>query len=187
MNACHPLDINLLAEAGVKHYLWKTEHKFKAEELDLSNTLSKELNCLCINPLKEPHRISRDWDELIPFMITGRHLDVGPLTAEQIEQEQGMPVGFDESSGQGKGGEPVTEQQGERSKRQQSFQQQTEGRDSIEHEAEYEVDEEGSVKGDRQSGNNWRLSVGIYVVRRIYHRDHHIRPDSVQDNCVRDG
>ena len=66
------------------------------------------------------------------FMITGRHLDVGPLTAEHIENEQGMPGGFKESSGKGKGGEPVTAQQGERSKRQQRFQQQTEDGDSVE-------------------------------------------------------
>ena len=38
VNAYHPLDIDLLAEAAIKHYLWKSEHNFKAEELDLSNT-----------------------------------------------------------------------------------------------------------------------------------------------------
>ena len=29
-------------------------------------------------------------------MITGRHLDVGPLTAEDIEKEQEMTAGFEE-------------------------------------------------------------------------------------------
>ena len=38
VNAYHPLDIDLLAEAAIKHYLCKSEHNFKAEELDLSNT-----------------------------------------------------------------------------------------------------------------------------------------------------
>ena len=42
------------------------------------------------------------------FMITGRHLDVGPLTAEDFEAEQGMSGGFKESSSKRKGREPVT-------------------------------------------------------------------------------
>ena len=41
VNVYHPLDIDLLAEAAIKHFLWKSEHNFKPEELDLSNTLSK--------------------------------------------------------------------------------------------------------------------------------------------------
>ena len=77
-------------------------------------------------------------------MITSRHLDVGPLTAEDIEKEQSIPGGFKESSSKGKGREPVTPQRGEGSKRQQCFQQQTEGGDSVEKEAEYKADEEGS-------------------------------------------
>ena len=40
--AYHSLNIDLLTEAAIKHYLWKTEHNFKAEELDSSKTLSKE-------------------------------------------------------------------------------------------------------------------------------------------------
>ena len=55
------------------------------------------------------------------FMITGRHLYVGPLTAEDIVKEQEMPGGFKESSSKGKGREPVTPQRGEGSKRQQRF------------------------------------------------------------------
>ena len=43
VNAYHPLDNDLLAEAAIKHYLWKSEHNFKAEELDLSTTWSIEL------------------------------------------------------------------------------------------------------------------------------------------------
>ena len=78
------------------------------------------------------------------FMITGRHLDMGPLTAEDIEKEQRMPGGFQETSTKVKGREPVTPQRGEGSKCQQRFQQQTEGGDSVEKEAEYEADEEGS-------------------------------------------
>ena len=39
------------------------------------------------------------------FMITGRHLDVGPLTAEDIAKEHSMPGGFKESSSKGKGRE----------------------------------------------------------------------------------
>ena len=69
------------------------------------------------------------------FMIPGRHLDVGPLTAADIEKEQTMPGGFKQSSSKGKGREPVTPQRGEGSKRQQSLQQQTEGGDSVEKEA----------------------------------------------------
>ena len=77
-------------------------------------------------------------------MITGRHLDVGPLTAEDIKKERGMPAGFKESASKGKAREPVPLQRGEGSKRQKRFQQQTEGGDSVEKEAEYEADEEGS-------------------------------------------
>ena len=77
-------------------------------------------------------------------MITGRHLDVGPLTEEDIEKEQRMPGGFKELSSKAKGREPVTPQRGEGSKRQQRFQQQTKGGDSVEKEAKYEADEEGS-------------------------------------------
>ena len=43
VNAYHPLDIDLLGEAAIKHYLWKSEQNFKAEDLDLCNTLRKEL------------------------------------------------------------------------------------------------------------------------------------------------
>ena len=53
VNAYHPLDIDLLAEAAVKHYIWKTEHNFQAEELDLRNTLSKELKRPFVNRLTE--------------------------------------------------------------------------------------------------------------------------------------
>ena len=56
----HPWDIDLLAEAAIKHYLWKSEHNFKAEELDLSNTLSKELKRPFVNRLKEPRWIARE-------------------------------------------------------------------------------------------------------------------------------
>ena len=44
------------------------------------------------------------------FIITGSHLDVGPLTAEDSEKEQGMPEGFKEASSKGKGREPATPQ-----------------------------------------------------------------------------
>ena len=71
-----------------------------------------------VNRLKEAPSIDREWDELMAFMITGRHLDVGPLTAEDIEKEQRMSGRFKESSSKGKGREPVTPQRGEGSKRQ---------------------------------------------------------------------
>ena len=115
----------LLAEAAITHYLWESEHNFKAEELDPRNTLSKELKRPFVNRLKEPPWLAREWDELMAFMITSRHLDVRPLTAEDIEKEQRMPGGFKESSSKGIGREPVTPQRGEGSKRQQRFQQQT--------------------------------------------------------------
>ena len=85
-NAYHPLDIDLLAAAAIKHYLWKSEHNFKAEKFDRCNTLSKELKRPFDNRLKEPPWIAREWDELMAFMITGRHLYVGLLTAEDIEK-----------------------------------------------------------------------------------------------------
>ena len=75
------------------------------------------------------------------FMITGCHLYVGPLTAEDIVKEQRIPGGFKESSRTGKGREPVTPQRVEGTKRQQRVQQQTEGGDSLHKEAEYEADE----------------------------------------------
>ena len=96
VNAYYPLDIDLLAEAAIKHYLWQSEHNFKAEQLDLTNTLRKELKRPFVNRLKEPPWIAREWDEIMAFMITGRHLDVGPLTAEDIEKEQSMPGEFKE-------------------------------------------------------------------------------------------
>ena len=54
VNAYHPLDIDLLAEAGINLYLWTSEHNFKAEELELRNTLRKELKRPFVNPLKQP-------------------------------------------------------------------------------------------------------------------------------------
>ena len=55
-----------------------------------------------------------------------------------------MAGGFRESSSKGKERERVTPQRGEGSTRQQCFRQQTEGGDSVEKEAQYEADEEGS-------------------------------------------
>ena len=59
-NAYHPLDIDLLAEVAVKHYFWKTEHNFKAEELDLRNSLRKELEHPFVKRLKQPACIARE-------------------------------------------------------------------------------------------------------------------------------
>ena len=42
------------------------------------------------------------------FMSSDRHVNVGPLTAEDIDKEQALPGGFKESSSKGKGREPVT-------------------------------------------------------------------------------
>ena len=53
--------------------------------------------------------------------MTGSHVDVGSLTAEDIEKEQGMSGGFKKSSTKGKGREAVTPHCGEGSKRQQPF------------------------------------------------------------------
>ena len=78
------------------------------------------------------------------FMITGRHLYVWPLTAEDIEQEQGLPGGFKQSCSKGKVRERVTPQREGGRKRQLRVQQQTEGGDSVEKEAEYAADEDGS-------------------------------------------
>ena len=80
----------------------------------------------------------------MPFMITGRHLDMGLLTAEDIEKQQQMPGGFKAWSRKGKVCEPVTLQRVEGSRRQQCFQQQTGGRESVEKEAEYEADQQSS-------------------------------------------
>ena len=95
-----------------------------------------------VNRLKEPPCIAREWDELMAFMISGRHLYMGPRSAKDIEKELGMPGGLWESSSEGKGREPVTPQQAEGSKRQQRFQEQTAGRDSLQKEAEYIADEQ---------------------------------------------
>ena len=89
----------------------------------------------------------------MPVMITGRHLYVGPLTAEDIEKERGMAGGFRESSRKGKWREPVTSQRGEGSQHQQRFQQETEGGASVETEAEFEADQQGS---DNQEDENSR-------------------------------
>ena len=108
VNAYHPLDIYLLGKAAVKHNFWKTEHEFKAEELDRSKTLSKELKSPFINRLKDPPWIAKYWDELMAFMIMDRHLYVGPLTTEDVETEQAMPAGFKNSSSIDTGREAVT-------------------------------------------------------------------------------
>ena len=108
VNVYHLLDIDWLAKAAVKHYLWKTEHNFKAEELDRSNTVSKELKGPFVNRLQDPSWIHMEWDELMAFMIPGRHLDLVPLTTRDIDKEPGMPGGFKESSSTGKGHESVT-------------------------------------------------------------------------------
>ena len=134
----------MLAEAGVKDYLWKTEHDFKAEELDLRDTFSKELTSPLVNRLKDPPRIAREWDERMAFMITVRHLVVGPPTAEDIKTEQGMPGGFTESARKGNVSEPETPQRGEGSNRQQRLTQQTQVGDSVEKEAAYAANKQGS-------------------------------------------
>lgn len=54
------------------------------------------------------------WDNV--FMITGRHVDVRPLTAEDTEKEQRMPAGLQESYSEGDVGEPATPQHVEGSK-----------------------------------------------------------------------
>ena len=107
-NACHPLDIELLAEAGLKHYFCTTDHDFQAEELDLHSACIKESKRPFVNWLKEPPCIAREWNELMAFMITSRHLDVGLLTAEDIDKEQEIPGGIKESSSKGKGLVAVT-------------------------------------------------------------------------------
>ena len=119
VNEYHPLDIDLLAAGAVKHYSWKTEHHFKAEELDLTNSWSRELKSPFVNRLQEPPWIPKQWHELMAFLITGRHLYVGPLTAKDIGIEKGMPDRFKESSSEGKGREPVTPQREQCSKHQQ--------------------------------------------------------------------
>ena len=60
VNAYHALDIDLRAEAAVKHYLWKIEHNFKGQELDPSYTLSKELKGPFVKRQKEPLWIARE-------------------------------------------------------------------------------------------------------------------------------
>ena len=108
-----------------------------------------------VDRLKEPPGIAQEWDELMTFMITGRHLDMGSLTAEDIEKEQGMAGRCKASFSRGRGRERVTPQRGEGSKRQQRFQQQTEGGDSVEKEAQYEADEQGS---DHQENETTRTT-----------------------------
>ena len=49
VNAYNPLAIDLLAEAAVQHYFSKTKHNFKAENIDVRNTLSKELKHPFVN------------------------------------------------------------------------------------------------------------------------------------------
>ena len=78
------------------------------------------------------------------FRIPGRHLDVGPLTGEDIEKHKGMTWAFKESFCKRTAREPVTQQRVEGSKHQHRFQHQTEARDSVVKEAAYEVDEQGS-------------------------------------------
>ena len=75
------------------------------------------------------------------FMIYSRHLDVGPLITEDMENEPGMAGECEESSSKGTGREPVTPQRGDGSKRHLCFQEQTEGGDSVEKDVEYEADE----------------------------------------------
>ena len=144
VNACQALDIYLLPEAVVTYYFCKTEHEFKAEDLDLSHTLSKELRSPFVNWLKELRWMAEQADELMACMICGRHLDVKPLTSEDIEKKQGMPGGFEAMSSKGKECLYITPQRGEGSKRQQRFRQQPEGGDLVAKEPQYEADEQGS-------------------------------------------
>ena len=74
-------------------------------------------------------------------IITGTNWYVGPLTAEDIEKQQGMFGGLREKSRKGNLREHGTEQRGEGSVRQQPLQQQTEGGASVENEVESEAGE----------------------------------------------
>ena len=110
----------------------------------MRNTCTKEQKRAFVNRLKEPLWIAREWDKVMAFMISGRHLDVGLLITEDMENERGMAGGCEESSSKGKGREPVTRQRGDGSKRHLRIQERTEGGDLVEKEVAYEADEEGS-------------------------------------------
>ena len=135
---------DLLAEAAAKHYFWKMQHNFIAEELDSSNTLGKELKRQLVNQLKEPPCIARESDELMALVITGHHSYMRLLIVEDVDKQNGISGGFMESSSKGKGRKPVIPQRVAGSKLQQRLQQATEGADSVEKDTECEPDVEGS-------------------------------------------
>ena len=136
------------------------------EELYLCNNWSKELKCTFVNPQTKPPCICREWDEPMSFIIPGRHLYVGPLRPAYIEKYQGMPRGFKESSSKSKGREPVTPHREEGSKHQHRFQPQTEGGDSLEKEAEYKTDDEGSDHAEDNITSTTTAPTGLHGDRR---------------------
>ena len=87
----------------------------------------------------------------MPFMIPGTHVDVASLTAEDIQIEQGIQGGLREAYQQGPEHTPVIQQGGESSMRQQCFQQETEGRDSVEKEAESDADDKESDHAENET------------------------------------
>ena len=88
-------DIKLLMEAATKHLLWKSDIQFETEELELTNVLSKQLKKPFIAPIKEPHWVLKEWDELMTFMLCGRHLERKAYSLESWQTEDAnLPRSF---------------------------------------------------------------------------------------------
>src|SRR5437879_6514365 len=83
----NPEDIRLLFEPVMKDFLWKTTTEFQSDELELTSILSKELNKPYILPRIEPHWVVKEWDEIMPFMLCGTHLERKIYTLENWEIE----------------------------------------------------------------------------------------------------
>jgi len=80
----HPKEIQLLLEATTKYYLWNTTIPFESKDLELTTVLMERLERLKIPHLTEPHRVRREWDNIMSFMLCGQHLLL-PVVPGQFE------------------------------------------------------------------------------------------------------
>ena len=132
----------------------------------MGNPLCNQFQSRLINGLNKPPGIATGWDEVMTLIITCRHVYVPPLTTDDIENGQGMPVRIRELCRKDKWREPITLQRCKGNKSPQRFQQQTDGGHSGANTAECAGDEQGPHYQDHETSRTTAAPSGLPVDRR---------------------